>query len=294
MSAPPVQSYPPRPSTMPLTIALGTPMIISYAASISAVPSLAMIVGASCKSPGNALKSPSVSPSMSLMAASRITSMLSSSDSAILTTASTAAGTRSGSASPMPSARVVTISTAPSAIAGSASVSFCANAVSSSTAMSVMFGSCASSPSPSAAIISSAIPATSGITSGIASTSSCATCGRASDTACNTGITLSFTLPNASITFCVRFTISASEFPSPAIRLSIEAVSKPIDPLTVSLASRSKLPAYCSVFSKKYCMAISAFWAFEALSQATSSPLESVYAFRVVAFMATPRLSIMV
>ena len=94
--------------------------------------------------------------------------------------------------------------------------------------------------------------------------------GKASTMFSMTGTTFSTTAWNASTTFWVRFCISASALPRPAVKEPTAASSKPSEPEMVWVDSRAKLPAYCSVFSKKYFMAISAFSALDISFHAVS------------------------
>ena len=87
-----------------------------------------------------------------------------------------------------------------------------------------------------------------------------------------TGTILVTTASKASTRFSVRFVISALALPSPAVNEPSAACSNPIEPEIVSVDSFAKLPAYCSVFSKNICIAISAFSACVAVFQVKSRP----------------------
>ena len=118
-------------------------------------------------------------------------------------------------------------------------------------------------------------------------------CGSAAATDSSTGAMLSTTAPNASATLADSRAMSAPELPRPAVSDDTDAFSKPSAPDIVP-DSFAKFPAYCSVVSKNIRIAISSRSAPLADAQTKSNPLPAAYASIVVAFIATPRLSIIV
>ena len=93
----------------------------------------------------------------------------------------------------------------------------------------------------------------------------------------------------------VSLAISASGLPSPPKKSCQAELKFPIAPVTVSVLSLAKLPAYCSVLSRNICIARVFFSACVAVFQEKFvKPFSSAYASRFVAFIATPKLSIIV
>ena len=119
-------------------------------------------------------------------------------------------------------------------------------------------------------------------------------CGSAAATDSSTGAMLSTTAPNASATLADSRAMSAPELPRPAVSDDTDAFSKPSAPDIVLTDSFAKFSAYCSVVSKNIRIAISSRSAPLADAQTKSNPLPAAYASIVVAFIATPRLSIIV
>jgi len=188
-------------------------------------------------------------------------------------TASTIEGISSGKANPKPSTRAAISCTAASIKSGKFSMSAPTIVMTASTAAGISSGSRLSKVSRTWLKRSVTVLRRTGRRSPIASRMASIAAGRAVTTFSNIGTILITTDWKASTRFWVRFVISASAFPRPAVNEPRAACRRPMDPVTVWVDSLAKFPAYCSVFSKNICMATSAFSAFVADAQVKSNPL---------------------
>ena len=256
--------------------------------------SAVMIVGIAAIRMGSAAMSPWASattiPSAAVMSIGRFAMSVCT----ICTSTVAIVGMSVGSAAVMPLASATMICMAAAMIAGSIPSSAVTSDMTIGTAADTMPGAAAT------------IPETSPWMRDPARASTCGTILPTSDMSCvrtpvmlsasvpSTGPTFLTTAPKASMTLLVSLPTSAFASPRPATSDDQDAFMRPNAPEIVWVASRSKLPAYCDVLSKNIAMAISDLSAWLAVFHLKLMPFSRAYASIVVAFMATPRLSIMV
>ena len=209
------------------------------------------MVGRAAIKIGKASSAPVARPSTSCIAASRIKSILPIRPETMVTTAATAVGIKSGKADPRPEVNATTICTAASTTKGKLSSSaevtvntaMIATGVNSGNRLRIVLSTCSNRLLTDCSTIGSNSP--------MAVRMVPTTVGKTDTMFSRTGTTLSLTALNASTMFWVKFCISASALPSPAMKDSMDAFIRPMEPEMVCVASLSKLPAYCWVCSKK-------------------------------------------
>ncbi len=165
--------------------------------------------------------------------------------------ACTAAGIRVGRAVPIPSTSVDTNTIAASTNNGRFSMRALTMVSMAVTAVGISSGSSSNTVVSTWVNSSVTVPNSMGRSSATASKIAPVTVGSADTIFSNTGVILAITAPKASTIFWVKFAMSASALPRPARKDSMDACIRPIEPVRVWVASRSKLPAYCCVCSRK-------------------------------------------
>ena len=229
-----------------------------------------MISGSAAISTGSALRMPSASPMISCNAASSIIGKLLISPCTIVMIACTAVGIKVGSADAIPVTNDTTICTAASMSRGRFSISVLTMVITACSTAGINSGSKVSIVVNTSENSSVTVSRSVGSNSPMASSMALIAVGSASTMFSMTGTMFSTTASNASTRFCVRFCMSASALPRPAVNELSAASNSPSDPEMVCVDSRAKLPAYCSVFSKKYFIATSAFSALDISFHAVS------------------------
>ena len=219
---------------------------------------------------GSAASMPSANPMISCSAASSIIGRLSISPCTMVMMACTAVGISVGSACAMPVTSDTTICTAASMSNGRFSIRVLTMVITACSTAGISCGSSVRIVVSTSANNSVTVSSRVGSNSAIASSMALIAVGSAATMFSMTGTMLSTTDSNASTTFWVRFCMSASALPRPAVNEPSAASNRPSEPEIVWVDSRAKLPAYCSVFSKKYFMAISAFSALDISFHAVS------------------------